>query len=257
MRRGIARLVVLLAFAMAFAAMPAFASNSVLNNHGVIEMVHLGLGQQVIEAKIHSSPTNFDTSPEALAKLKRAHVPASIITAMIEAGSGNTGAGAGPAGAAPGNASFQFVANDGSHHAMPPVRVTAQMSARKAWIPFYHGGPETFLFIDGRHATLHTSDTPTFVTNMNPINVRLVHLGEKKDRDARYVVFSGSTTDREVQVNTKVLGNGAWQITPVAPLAAGGEYAFLVSPDLPAACGFWTCFAQYAGTSEAYDFSVQ
>lgn len=175
---------------------------------------------------------------------------------MIDAGSGNAGIDAGPAGAAPGNASFQFVAPDGSHQAMSPVRVTAQISTRKAWIPFYHGGPETFLFIDGRHATLHTSGTPTFITNMNPINARLVHLGEKKDRDARYVVFSGTTTDREVQVTTKMLGNGAWQITPAAPLAAG-EYAFLVSPNLPAACGFWTCFAQYAGTSEAYDFSVQ
>ncbi|HEX7370883.1 MAG TPA: hypothetical protein VF284_11450 [Rhodanobacteraceae bacterium] len=257
MRKGIARLIVSLLLVAASAGVPAFAANGVLDNHGVIEMVQLGLSQEVIEAKIHSSPTNFDTSPKALARLKHAHVPASIITAMIDAGSGSGSVAAGSAGAAPGNASFQFVASDGSRQAMSPVRVTAQISTRKAWIPFYHGGPETFLFIDGRHATLHTSGTPTFVTNMNPINVRLVHLGEKKDRDARYVVFSGSTTDREVQVTTKMLGNGAWQVTPAAPLVVGGEYAFLVSPDLPTACGFWTCFAQYAGTSEAYDFSVQ
>jgi hypothetical protein len=41
------------------------------------------------------------------------------------------------------------------------------------------------------------------------------------------------------------------------PLKAGEEYAFLVATNLPAACGFWTCFAQYASTSEAYAFSVQ
>lgn len=253
MRKGITGLFVLLA--MLFAAVPAIAANGVLDNQGVIEMVHLGLGKQVIEAKIRSSPTAFDTSPRALAKLKHAGVPADVIAAMIDAGS--SGSGAGPAGVAPGNASFQFVTANGSRQAMSPVRVTAQISTRKAWIPFYHGGPETFLFIDGRHAALHTTASPTFMTNMNPINVRLVHLGEKNDRNARYVVFSGSTTDREVQVNTRKLGSGMWQISPAASLKAGDEYAFLVSPNLPAACGFWTCFAQYAGTSEAYDFRVQ
>lgn len=242
--------------AVGFAAAPtALADNDVLDNHAVVEMVHLGLSRQVIEAKINSSPTAFDTSPQALAELKHAHVPPSIIAAMINAGS--SGSGSGSAGAAPGNARFQFVSADGSRQTMSPVRVTAQISTRKAWIPFYHGGPETFLFIDGRHAALHTTASPIFVTNMNPINVRLVHLGEKNDRNARYVVFSGSTTDREVQVDTKVLGSGMWQIAPVAPLKGGEEYAFFVSPNLPAACGFWTCFAQYAGTSEAYDFRVQ
>lgn len=255
MRRGMTGLFVVLA--ALFMTVPAFAANGVLDNQGVIEMVHLGLSQEVIEAKIHSSPNNFDTSPEALAKLKHAHVPTAVITSMINAGSGGGAPGAGSAGAAPGQGSFQFVAPDGTRQAMSPVRVTADASFRKAWIPFHVGGPETFLFIDGRHATLHTSASPTFSTNMNPINVRLVHLGEKKDRNARYVVFSGSTTDREVQVNTKQLGNGAWQITPVAPLQPGEEYAFLVATNMPAACGFWTCFAQYAGTSEAYDFNVQ
>lgn len=253
MLKGITRMPILLVLTLA--AVPAFAANGVLDNRGVIEMVHLGLGPQVIEAKIKSSPTSFDTSPEALAKLKHAGVPAAIIADMIDAGSAS--ADAGGMGAAPGNASFQYVAADGSRQAMSPVRVTAEMSDRKAWIPFYHGGPETFLYIDGRHAALHTSVSPTFVTTMNPIDVRLVHLGEKRDRDARFVVFSGSTTDREVQVTTRVVGNGAWQITPSAPLQPGEEYAFLVSPDLPAACGFWVCFVQYAGAAEAYDFNVQ
>lgn len=234
----------------------ASADNGVVDNKAVVEMVHLGLSQQVILAKIQSSPTNFDTSPKALAKLKHAGVPTKVITAMVEAGSGGGSAGVNPV-TNPGKASFQFVADGGAHTAMTAVRVTAELSNRKAWIPFHYSGPETFLFIQGRHATLHTGTAPTFVTNINPLNVRLVHLGEKKDRDSRYVVFSGSTTDREVQVKTSQLGNGSWQITPQTSLKAGEEYAFLVSPNLPAACGFWTCFAQYAGTSEAYDFGVQ
>jgi hypothetical protein len=211
------KLLLVLSFALlgcgALAA-PAFAASGVVDNQAVVEMVHLGLSQEVIIAKIHSSPTAFDTSPKALAKLKHARVPTRIITAMVEAGSGGGGSdGVNPV-TDPNAANFQFVSASGAHSAMTPVRVTAEISHRKAWIPFYHGGPETFLFIHGRHAALHTGGAPTFVTNINPINVRLVHLGEKKDRDARYVVFSGSTTDREVQVTPTRLGNGMWQLKP-------------------------------------------
>lgn len=255
------RRLLLTAFFIAIGALvisvPAGAANSTVTNHDVIEMVHLGLSQQVILTKIQSSPTAFDTSPKALSRLKHAGVPSTIITAMVEGGGEPTAAAAPDAGAAPGNAVFRFIAAGGSRQTMSPVRVTAQMSARKAWIPFYYGGPETFLFIDGRDAQLHTSATPTFVTNLNPINVRLVHLGEKKGRDARYVVFSGSTTDREIQVDTTESGNGMWQIKPRQPLQPGGEYAFLVWTNMPMGCSFWACFAQYSDTSEAFDFGVQ
>lgn len=239
-------------------ASAASAADNVLDNQAIVQMVHLGLDQQVIEAKIHASTTNFDTNPEALAKLKREHVPAAIIADMINAGStAATGANGVNPTTNPGATSFQFVAADGARTSMSPVRVTADASYRKAWIPFHIGGPETFLFIQGRHAALHTGNDPAFTTNINPISVRLVHLGEKKDRDARYVVFSGSTTDREVQVTSTQVGTGLWQIKPQVPLQAGEEYAFLVSTNMPSACAFWACFAQYAGTSEAYDFGVQ
>ena len=240
-------------------AAPAFAANNVVDNKAVVEMVHLGLGQDVILAKIHASPTAFDTSPEALAKLKHQHVPTGIITAMVQAGSGGGGAVSRDVNPMvnPNAASFQYVGADGAHSTISPVRVTAEYSARKAWIPFYTGGPETFLFIQGRHAPLHTSASPAFDTNINPVNVRLVHLGEKKDRESRYVVFTGSTTDREVQVTTSRLGNGMWEIKPSAPLQSGEEYAFLVSSQLPMGCAFWACFARYASTSQAYDFGVQ
>lgn len=236
-------------------ALPAFAASDVLDNKGVVEMVHLGLSKDVISAKIKASTTNFDTSPEALARLKREGVPSDIVALMIQGG----GAGAAPGAAAggAGNSVFAFVDANGQQTVMSPVRVTAEMSTRKAWIPFYHGGPETFMFIDGRHAALKTSATPAFVTGMAPLNIRLVHLGQKNDREARYVVFSGSTTDREVQVNSEHLSNGSYRLTPAQPLQAGEEYAFLVQPELPAGCTFWGCFTQYAGTTRAYDFGVQ
>ncbi|MGH8190056.1 MAG: hypothetical protein ACREP2_01240 [Rhodanobacteraceae bacterium] len=244
------------------AAAPAFADNNVLDNHAVVEMVQLGLGQQVIEAKIHASTTHFDTSPEALAKLKRERVPSAIITAMINAGSGNvvTSSGSGGSQWAQANgarALFEFVDSNGADQPMSPVRVTSEISTRKAWIPFYHGGPETFLFIDGRHAALKTSTQPSFITNLDPISVRLVHLGQNNHREARYVVFNGSTTDREVPVTTTPAGTGTVRITPAEPLQPGEEYAFLVSPQLPAGIGYWAYFLQNAGAGRAYDFGVQ
>ena len=235
-------------------ALPAFAGNS-LGNQDVVEMVKLGLGQQVIDAKIDASANHFDTSPNALSKLKHEGVPTPVISKMIEAtgsaGSSNAGNGRTPTRAE----TFEFVGTDGTQKEISAVRVTAELSYRKAWIPFHVSGPETFMFIQGRHASLHTSANPEFITSMDPLNVRLIHLGENKDREARYVVFSGSTTDREVQVNSRNLGDGTYSIKPIKPLQPGEEYAFLVVSEMPAGYGFWAYFAQNASAARAYDFA--
>lgn len=248
---------------VAVAAAPAFAASSVLDNHAIVEMVQLGLGQQVIEAKIHASTTNFDTSPQALADLKQKGVPPAIIADMI--GADSTTVTTSPANGRGGpqqvqvnqaRSLFEYTAADGHNQSMSPVQVTSEISTRKEWIPFYHGGPETFLFIEGRHASLKTSAAPAFITNLDPISVRLVRLGERRGSDQRFVVFQGSTTDREVQTTTTQLSNGDVKITPVQPLQTGGEYAFLVSPRLPQGIGFWAYFMQNAAAGRAYDFGV-
>lgn len=251
----------IVAFLLALAlVLPVFAADNVLDNAGVVQMVHLGLSKNVITAKIHASQTHFDTSPNALAKLKRDGVPSDIVAAMIEGGgSGNGQVVVNSTGVHVNNQNngvFEFEGSNGPQP-MDAVRVTAEISTRKAWIPFYHGGPETFMFIDGRHATLKTSVLPTFLTTMDPINIRLVHMGEKKGRESRYVVFSGSSTDREVQVKTERTSNGDYHIQPTQPLKIGDEYAFLVQNSLPAGCAFWACFAQYASASKAFDFGVE
>lgn len=246
-RRILASLLVLV---LAAFALPTFA-NETLDNQAVVEMVKLGLDQQVINAKIDASPNSFDTSAQALSSLKKHGVPSGVISKMISASNP-----AHNAGARQGNGDIKFINADGSAVAISPVRVTAELSYRKAWIPFHASGPETFMFLQGRRAPLRTAATPEFQTNMDPLMVRLIHLGQKNDRESRYVVFSGSTTDREVEVSTKDLGNGYFSITPTQPLSAGEEYAFLVVADMPAGYGFWTYFAQNAASSKAYDFGI-
>jgi hypothetical protein len=62
------------------AAKPQTAS---LTNKDVLEMLKAGLTADVVLAKIKSSPASFDTSPTALAELKAANVPDSVILAMV------------------------------------------------------------------------------------------------------------------------------------------------------------------------------
>jgi S1-C subfamily serine protease len=60
-------------------------------------MLRAGLSPDIVLAKIKSSPSNFDTSPAALAALKAADVPDAVVLAMIQASSGREG----PEGTAP------------------------------------------------------------------------------------------------------------------------------------------------------------
>ncbi len=59
-----------------------------LTNADIIGLVKVGIGAEVIKAKIGTSPHEFDTSAEGLAQLKAAGVPDDIVVAMLGAGSG-------------------------------------------------------------------------------------------------------------------------------------------------------------------------
>ena len=56
-----------------------------LTNANVVKMRSMRLSTDVIIAKIHASPCQFDTSTAALEKLKRAGLPDKVILAMVEA----------------------------------------------------------------------------------------------------------------------------------------------------------------------------
>ena len=56
----------------------------VITNAQIIQMVRMGLGQDLIVEKIHQSECRCDTSTDAMAKLKAAKVSDPIIMAMLE-----------------------------------------------------------------------------------------------------------------------------------------------------------------------------
>ena len=75
-----------LALASSVLANPAHAET--LDNAKVEQLVHIGLGDEAIVAKIKSSATQFDVSTDGMIALNKAGVSSPIIAAMIEAGKG-------------------------------------------------------------------------------------------------------------------------------------------------------------------------
>jgi S1-C subfamily serine protease len=59
-------------------------SSSILTNSGVINLAKTGLSAEVVTALIQSSKTNFNMTPTALAELKAANVPDSVILVMVQ-----------------------------------------------------------------------------------------------------------------------------------------------------------------------------
>lgn len=55
-----------------------------LTNRDVLDMLRSGLATEVVVTKIKTTPSKFDTTPAALAGLKSANVPDSVILAMVE-----------------------------------------------------------------------------------------------------------------------------------------------------------------------------
>lgn len=73
------------------------SASPALTNKDVLDMMKAGLAADIIVAKIKSSQTNFDTSPGALAELKAANVPDSVILAMVKGPSSAASSEAPPA----------------------------------------------------------------------------------------------------------------------------------------------------------------
>jgi hypothetical protein len=85
--------ILMLSLIMAVVAFPSLAQEpapvprpqtQALTNKDVVDMLKAGLTADVVVAKIKSADTNFDTSPAALAGLKAANVPDSVMLAMVK-----------------------------------------------------------------------------------------------------------------------------------------------------------------------------
>jgi hypothetical protein len=64
------------------------AATKSLTNADVVDLVHTGLSQEIVIAKIRTTACEFDTSPAALKALKAANIPDTVILAMVKASQG-------------------------------------------------------------------------------------------------------------------------------------------------------------------------
>jgi hypothetical protein len=77
-------------------------SKKTLANLDVINMIHAGLADDTVVLDIQTSPTDFDTSPQALIFLQREGVSQTVMNAMLAAANGKPGTPvAAPAPASP------------------------------------------------------------------------------------------------------------------------------------------------------------
>ena len=75
----------LISLLLLFVAAGAFAEERPLTDEDVVAMTKADLGDAIISAKIaKASATKFDTSPDALVKLKKAGVSQAVIGAMLD-----------------------------------------------------------------------------------------------------------------------------------------------------------------------------
>jgi hypothetical protein len=203
-------------------------AQEVLTNQSVINMVKAGLSEGVIIAKIRASERKFDTSTDALLKLKTEKVPDKVIEAML-----GGGAPAAPAAAtASADPMIAYVGASGPI-TLKPVHGEIETSAG----PFI--GSRTEVVLPEPKAQYRITDKqPAFSTNLTAEQWALIRLKPgKKDRNLPISSNSGwgweGATFRQgpdpkyrVALEAGTGPDGHARIKPTEPLAPG-EYGLI------------------------------
>lgn len=272
------------------AASTCFAQQTAkkMTNQDVLDMLGLGLGDEVIIDKIHAATeTDFDTSVDALKTLKTTKVSDAVIRAMI-----NPHAGA-PVVATATKDSVAADPNDPNSPHSPGIymytkgRNGLQLTMLEPTV--YTQGKSGGLFksamtygiakvkwkavVKGNHANLKTSDPGavfyfyseeatggsghgSFGGSITPTEFTLLKFEEKNDSRETVVMQAnafGASSGTDQKANTGFastkLKPGIYRLVPDKPLTRG-EYCFLSS------AGLGTIGVGSAGASRLFDFSV-
>ena len=237
-------LVVAVAASLVAVSSTALFAQETLTNQSVVEMVKAGLSERVIIAKIRTSPTQFDTSTDALIALKKSGVSEKVIEAIM-----SPTASAAPS-ATPAAPTVATAPPPAAGHA--PSRLTVFLVVGGKEIELSASGGEvqrnrtpysrsTELVIAGNKAKNRTPERqPVFVVTSEPGEMPLVRLDPgKSDRNLKIgsgsrVPYGGSTSSRGlrsedmIEVSAERDSRGFYRIKPRAPLAPG-EYGFVSS----------------------------
>lgn len=247
------------------ALLSASASDKLMTNQDVVDLVKAGMAESTVVAAVTNTPGKFDTSAQALIALSKAGVPQAVIQAMLGAGTPST-ARKDVAGNHV-NPEEVLMIIDGNRTQMRYVNPTVRTAARAmGW-----GGIGSYSVLNGPAATLRVTDRqPTFLVAV-PGNaqaesyVTLVNLAVRRNNTREvmigggYMSYStGIVKDRVVATLGKELedqsqapdGFRLYELKPQAPLAAG-EYAVVFYNSQVRVHGYFA-----VGGDSYFDFGV-
>lgn len=240
------------------------AQDEVMTNDEVISLTKAGLAGSVIIGKIRTSRSNFDTSTDALIKLKQSGVGDDVIAAIFDA---KTGKGAGTSGAAAVGPTgdpndpmskknygiYLYEERDGQRKM---TQLQANVSAQNrtggkftaSITPFGLGKVKKKANLPGRNATLQISSTsPVFYFYLDstsgglntasgipstPNEFTLVRFNQRSDnrevtiaKENSWGGKGGLSDEYVVPLQSEDLGNGIFKVTAARDLKKG-EYGF-------------------------------
>jgi hypothetical protein len=214
-----------------------------VDNARVIAITKLGLGDEVIIARIKTSPCKFALSDDDLVALKRAGVSDKVIAAMLEASV----------------LTHPRVSVDGwpvEQRSLVQSKVVGGLGKN---LSLGIKSRRTKAFLEGRHASVYAASNPTLIlqlpTDDSVDNYILVRMAPKGDRRELEVEASGAgtglragiRTESAIRMSFKPLGGRLYQLTPVKRLKRG-EYMLYILGSADANKGIY---------GRGYDFSVQ
>ena len=215
-----------------------------LTNEEVIELTELGLGDEVLIAKIHQAPrVDFDLDTGGLIALKTAGVSDAVIAAMLERSTGRRSDGASPlpggavgAGSQPSATDVILETRDGG---IPLTSIRGDLSTTWAYVA-------TLTFLDfpgtrGRDRTGDRSPSLLVAATEDPVGrLYWAKLDPSKGKDARSLKMGRarmfgtaqiSTPDKDwtIPFEAREEERGLWRLVPLKELAPG-EYGLWVRP---------------------------
>ncbi|MEM4203818.1 MAG: hypothetical protein QXS54_07095 [Candidatus Methanomethylicaceae archaeon] len=263
----------------------AAAQSAALTNEDIIKMVQFKLGDAVIISKIKTSTCRFDTSTEALLKLKEAGVSDAVIQAMVEASAAGSGASEterGPKSTADSNnplaphdpGIYWLSKNDNKMVQLEPTvysqgksgglfvsavthgivqsKWKAVVQRPRAQLRIAETQPEFWFYFEEKSHGL--SDTGFFTKASSPNEFVLVLMERKKNSRELIVAQSGAyrhsvgpRSEDVIPIRFEKVAPGVYKVVPERPLKPG-EYCFFYAGT---AVTWWT-----ASTGKLFDFGI-
>lgn len=254
-----------LAFVVCSFVVGVVLAGETLSNDSIIDLHKLGLGDSVIVEKIKTSSCNFDTSTDALKKLKDAGIGDTVLAAMISGGGAKSVKAGGDSNdplAPHSTGVYLYQTVDGK-----PKMVTMASSQVErvrsggGWGMAYGGTSKQRAVLGGLSAGMQLSERrPVFYFYLteglesmasSPNQFALCQFELKKDKNERRLVvgkasWGGASFGVDAKsmrdFTTEKVGEGIFKVVPNNDLAPG-EYAFVL--------------ASGGGVSRMFDFGVK